>query len=140
LVKVAKRRLADLARTRSLEGCGNLPHDVEDGRAGAPQDGTPIDPEQKRREAFRVIRSLLPRLGQTRAQQVMALFIDAAENNIVDLPDAVVAETLGIDVPTAKKSRQRAFQRLTRIAEEEGLATQILDRIRLTDSSTEDLT
>jgi DNA-directed RNA polymerase specialized sigma24 family protein len=136
LVKVAERRLIDQVRVRIREGTRDRLDEQSDHRSGsilddlAKRDETPIDHDQLRREAFIVVRGLLPRLGHVRAQQVMTMILEAAEEGAIDLPDPTISEALGITVESAKKSRQRAFQRLARIAREEGLGSAILDRVQ----------
>lgn len=88
--------------------------------------------QEKIRRAVTIARKLLPRLGQENLQRVMALVIDAAEQGLVDLPNAHIADVLGLSLDAVKKSKSRGLQRLRRIAREEGL----LDEATLTEINT----
>ncbi|MEM8974838.1 MAG: hypothetical protein AAGD43_22495 [Pseudomonadota bacterium] len=90
----------------------------------------PLEHEAVRREAFKIVRQLLPRLGQKNAQAVMELILEAAEQHQMELTDQQIADTLGLTVDNVKKARQRGFQRLARIVDEEGLGRQALKRLR----------
>ncbi len=89
-----------------------------------------IDHDEKRRLAFRAVRDLLAKLGQVNVRRVMEFVIDAAEKRVLHLTDKEIAVALGLSVETAKKSRQRGFERLERIAEQENLGETILSQVR----------
>ncbi|MBX9787504.1 MAG: hypothetical protein K2Y37_01185 [Pirellulales bacterium] len=140
LMKVATNKLTDIFRVRQREGCSAEVDEIVDGHGSVldelvGREHRQIDYDRRRMRAFQLVRDLLPRLGQVRVQQVMALILDAAQRNLADLPDAVVAETLGITRDAAKKARQRGFQRLQRIANDEGLGIQILESVGYQDEA-----
>lgn len=74
-----------------------------------------------RSEALAVARSVLPRLGQTSLVSVMDLVFDAVERGIPDLQPKEIAEILGLNSDVVRQSLHRGFQRLARIAEQDGL-------------------
>jgi RNA polymerase sigma factor (sigma-70 family) len=85
--------------------------------------------ERMRNQAVREARRLLPRLGQETAQAVMSYLIDAVEAGVHDVSNQEIAGALGLTVGTVKVSKRRAFDRLGRIANEEGLGDQLLKQI-----------
>ena len=74
-----------------------------------------------RKKAIRVARELLPRLGEGQIHNVMELVIDAAANEIPDLPASSIAESLGITESAARSLVSRGLRRLRRLAEQEGV-------------------
>lgn len=86
----------------------------------------PPDPELQRRalaEAWR----LLPRLGQQNVQRVMEMVLDAIEKGVENLPNAEISEALGLTEVTVRKCKSRGFERLQRLAREEGLTASDFD-------------
>lgn len=79
------------------------------------------DLAERRVKAIATARRLLPQLGQENLQAVMSYVIDALEAEQLDFTNAEMAEAVGLTVDNAKKCKSRALQRLTRIAQEEGL-------------------
>ena len=77
--------------------------------------------EARRKEAIRIARWLLPRIGQGQILNVMELVIDAAENGLPDLPASSIAEALGISDNAARTLVSRGLKRLRRLAEQEGV-------------------
>lgn len=77
--------------------------------------------EAHRREAIRIARRLLPRIGQGQVILVMEVLIDAAENRLPDLPASAIAEQVGITDHAARTLVSRGLKRLRRLAEEEGI-------------------
>jgi RNA polymerase sigma factor (sigma-70 family) len=127
LWKVADRRLCDRVRQRRRERPRD-PADME--RVVAADDSTEddgADRERKRAQALAVARSVLPRLGQEHVQSVMAYVFDAVEAGREDVPNAEIAEALGLSNQTVRTSLSRGFKRLSRIALENGLAESGLD-------------
>jgi DNA-directed RNA polymerase specialized sigma24 family protein len=80
-----------------------------------------------RQEALRVARRLLPRLGQTNIERVMGMVFDAVEADVADISPSEIAEALGLSSTVVRQSLHRGFQRLERIALEEGLQLNIAD-------------
>jgi DNA-directed RNA polymerase specialized sigma24 family protein len=89
-----------------------------------------VDSLAKRRHAFQLARKLLPQLGQTNVQDVMAYVLEATENGAECITDSDIADALGITPETAKKSRQRGFARLSRIVKENRYDELIVDYLR----------
>jgi DNA-directed RNA polymerase specialized sigma24 family protein len=135
LWKVADRRAFDYHRSavREIPTDPTILESVADPNSAAPgadDEERAEDERQKKVErAVKIARSLLPRLGQENVQRVMSLVIDAAEQGLVDLPNAHIADVLGLSLDTVKKSKSRGLQRLKRLAREEGL----LDEATLTE-------
>ena len=77
--------------------------------------------EAHRKEAIRIARGLLPRIGQGQVVDVMEVLIDAAENGLPDLPASSIAEQVGISENAARTLVSRGLQRLRRLVEEEGI-------------------
>ena len=76
--------------------------------------------DAQRREAIRIARELLPRVGEGLVVDVMEVVIDAIEAELPDLPAASIGEALGISAHTARTLVSRGFTRLRRLAEQEG--------------------
>lgn len=77
--------------------------------------------EARRKEAVRVARELLPRIGHGQVVAVMEVLIDAAENELPDLPPSAIAEHVGISENAARTLVSRGLKRLRRLAEQEGV-------------------
>ena len=73
------------------------------------------------KEAIRIGRELLPRIGQGQVVDVMEVVIDAIENGIPDLPTSSVAELVGISEDAVRTLMSRGFKRLRRLMEQEGV-------------------
>ena len=76
--------------------------------------------EVRRKEAIRIARDLLPRIGDGQVRDVMEIFIDAAGNGLPDLPASSIAEDLGISNNAVRTLISRGLRRLRREAEREG--------------------
>ncbi len=74
----------------------------------------------RRKEAIRLARELLPRIGEGQILDVMELVIDAAEDRLPDLPASSIAEALGISKSAARMLVSRGMKRLSRLAEQAG--------------------
>ena len=85
-----------------------------------PEDGSELG-EEHRKHAIRVLRGLLPRVGEGQVVDVMALVIDAAEDGLPDLPSSSIAERLGISKNAARSLLSRGRKRLRRLAAQEGV-------------------
>ena len=77
--------------------------------------------EARLRQAVRVARELLPRIGEGQVRDVMELLIDAAEDGLPDLPASAIADSLGISTNAARMLVSRGLRRLGRLADEEGV-------------------
>lgn len=77
--------------------------------------------EARRKEAIRIARQLLPRIGTGQIVDVMEIVIAAAENALPDLPASSIAEALGISDNAARTLVSRGLKRLRRLAEQEGV-------------------
>lgn len=76
--------------------------------------------DTRRKETIRVAQELLPKIGEGRIRDVMELIIDAAINEIPDLPASSIAESLGISSDAARSLTSRGLTRFRRLAEQEG--------------------
>jgi DNA-directed RNA polymerase specialized sigma24 family protein len=77
--------------------------------------------EKRRIAAVQIARSLLPKIGEENIQRVMAVVLDAVEQDVVDLPHRAIAEAVGLSVGTVQRLVSRGFERLEREAKREGL-------------------
>ena len=77
------------------------------------------DQEVTRKEAVRIARRLLPRIGAGQVVDVMELIIAAAEDGLPDLPASSISEALGISESAARSLVSRGLRRLRRVAEQE---------------------
>ena len=77
--------------------------------------------EAKRKEAIRIARSLLPRVGVGKIADVMELILEAVENDIPELTSTELGDALGISPGAARKLLSRGFTRLSRLARKEGI-------------------
>lgn len=77
--------------------------------------------EHRRREAIRITRDLLPRIGQGQVVDVMTIVIDAVEAEVSDLSSADIADALRISTDSARALLSRGFGRLERAARDAGI-------------------
>ena len=77
--------------------------------------------EYRAKEAVRVARLLLPRIGQGQIVDVMTLVIDAVEQGLEDLSPSTIGETLGLSASAVRSLLSRGFERLEREARHEGM-------------------
>lgn len=77
--------------------------------------------EFRRREAFRIAREILPRIGTGQVVEVTALVIEAAEQGVPDLPASAIADAIGISEAAARTLVSRGLARLRREAEKIGI-------------------
>ncbi len=87
-----------------------------------------VDPDSEQRlaefrakEAVRVARLLLPRIGQGQIVDVMTLVIDAVEQGLEDLSPSAIGETLALSASAVRSLLSRGFERLEREARREGI-------------------
>ena len=73
-----------------------------------------------KQKALAHARSLLPQIGQENIQRVMEVILDAVEHDIVDLTDLRIAELTGLQEETVRRLKNRALQRLGRLAKDAG--------------------
>lgn len=79
-------------------------------------------------EALQRARTLLPQLGQENIRQVMEVVFDAVEKEVVDLTDRDIAEITGIQPDTVRRLKNRGFERLRRLASDNGFNLTIYRR------------
>ena len=75
----------------------------------------------RREEAIRLARRLLPKIGKGQVVSVMELVIEAVEQGVPDLSTTDIGDTLGISTDAARTLLGRGFNRLYRVAREEGI-------------------
>lgn len=133
LSRVARNRAAQIMRERARE----VPHDPsrisEQEHGGEPE--AILAADERRSRAVAHARRLLPRLGQANVQAVMEVVIEAVERQVPSLSVVDIAQTLGQSQQTVKVWYWRGFERLRRLAAEEGLAA---EDFRLEDADEED--
>lgn len=119
LIKVSDRLAFQFIRRREADGLEDFDPDVENiGSTGHEEDSESAEPVRDR--VLRLARGFLPRLGHETAQRVMAYLFDAVEAGEVDISKARMAKDLGLNPATVRQAVNRGFQRLKRIALEEG--------------------
>jgi DNA-directed RNA polymerase specialized sigma24 family protein len=122
LSRVARNKAAQIMRERARE----VPHDpslvTQWDHGGEPE--VILAAEERRARAVAHARRLLPRLGQANVQAVMTIVIEAVERQVPSLSIAEIAEALGQSQQTVKTWYWRGFERLKRLAAEEGLAAE----------------
>jgi DNA-directed RNA polymerase specialized sigma24 family protein len=100
------------------------------------------DYEDRRRHAIEAARKLLKEIGHLNAQRVMSLILDAIEAEREDISDREISNSLGdVSQGHVKKLRQRAFERLARVAREKGwgdLIVEHLEKHQIHDMSEDD--
>lgn len=79
-------------------------------------------------EALQRARTLLPQLGQENIRRVMEVVFDAVEKEVVDLSDQDIAEITGIQPDTVRRLKNRGFERLRRLAADNGFNLTIYRR------------
>lgn len=89
--------------------------------------------EALHRTAIQKARSLLPRLGGEIVIKVMTFILDALEQGDVYIDNAMIAEALGLTLPTVRRSKWRGFQRLHREARKEGI--DVPETLEITDDT-----
>ena len=77
--------------------------------------------EVHRKEAIRIAREFLPRIGEGQMIDVMEIMIEAVENGLPDLPASSIAEAVGISNNAVRTLVSRGLKRLRRLAEQEGV-------------------
>ncbi len=118
LIKVTDRMAMRFYRERQAErpaeetALDKLPAMQEEEDLGAEEGG--------RAHVLRLARGFLPRLGHDTAQRVMAYLFDAVEAGVVEISRVEMAKDLGLNPATVRTAISRGFQRLRRIAAEEG--------------------
>lgn len=127
VLKAARNLAIDEHERRvGLEYAGE---EIDDYSEEADETGLPVSGDDVRAAALRIARRLLPRLGQTVVVQVMEIYFEAVENGVRDVPAADVADALGVTPDVVRKSKERGFRRLDRIAETEGLTLNLSDLV-----------
>jgi len=140
VLKVADRICADEQRRQeqqtSTDGLDD--RDLLDARAPWADSEDAVVRARRRDAALRLARSMLPRLGQQRAQEVMGYLFDEIEAGTVDVPSQRIADALGMPDDVVRQSLSRGFKRLTRLAAEEGLDVQAIDLLDDPDFDSDD--
>jgi len=140
LWRIAYRRAVDQVRRAAHRA--ELGEDHEDDRHQTDRRREAFDDEAERlarvRRALPLARSLLPQLGNTTMQQVMGYWFDAAERGVEVVNDAEVAAAFGYTTEQVRKSHERGFTRLQRIAGELGIVDSLDIPGRPTDTNHED--
>ena len=129
VLKVADRICAQEQRMQEQQASsdGLLDHDLLDARAPWADNEDFVIHAKRRSAALRLARSMLPRLGQQRAQEVMGFLFDAVERGAVNVPSQEIAQALGMSDDVVRQSLSRGFRRLARLASDEGLDVQASD-------------
>ena len=129
LLKVADRICAQEQRLQEQQATtdGLSDHDLLHARAPWADSEDAVVRARRRTAALRLARSLLPRLGQQRAQEVMGYVFDSVEHGTVDIPSQEIAQALDMSDDVVRQSLSRGFRRLARLAAEEGLDVQASD-------------
>jgi DNA-directed RNA polymerase specialized sigma24 family protein len=81
----------------------------------------------RRIDAIKLARTLLPRIGEDNIQKVMSVVLDAIEQDLMDLPPEEISEMVGLTPGTVRRLISRGFERLEREAKQDGLWLDISD-------------
>lgn len=129
VLKVADRICAQEQRLQEQQASsdGLFDRDLLDARAPWADNEDAVIHAKRRSAALRQARSMLPRLGQQRAQEVMGYLLDAVERGAVHVPSQEIAQALGMSDDVVRQSLSRGFRRLARLASDEGLDVQASD-------------
>lgn len=90
-------------------------------RTGPPETEGEDEAERRRARAIATMKSVLPRLGGTNIQAVMTYVLQAVEDGSPHIAHREVGEALAIDPSYVRVLVHRGWERLERIAREEGL-------------------
>lgn len=81
----------------------------------------------RRNDAIKLARTLLPRIGEDNIQKVMSVVLDAIEQDLMDLSPEEISEIVGLTPDTVRRLISRGFERLEREAKQDGLWLDISD-------------
>jgi DNA-directed RNA polymerase specialized sigma24 family protein len=76
----------------------------------------------RRSEAIRLIRQLIPQIGTGQIVDVLQMAFDAAIDGEVDLPPSEIGDALGISAEAVRSLLSRGFRRLRKTAEKNGIS------------------
>jgi DNA-directed RNA polymerase specialized sigma24 family protein len=76
----------------------------------------------RRAEAIRLIRQLIPQIGTGQIVDVLQMAFDAAIDDEVDLPPSEIGDALGISAEAVRSLLSRGFKRLKKAAEKNGIS------------------
>jgi len=119
IIKVADRMALRYLRTREEEMLADVSE--MDAIPTKAEKDEPVVGEDIRTRVLRIARGYLPKLGQETAQRVMAHLFDAVEAGVVDISRTKMAADLGLSPQTVRTAIFRGFQRLKRLAKDDGL-------------------
>jgi DNA-directed RNA polymerase specialized sigma24 family protein len=85
----------------------------------------------RRVDAIKLARTLLPRIGEGNIQKVMAVVLDAIEQELVDLSPDEISGMVGLTPDTVRRLISRGFERFEREARQDGLWLDISDALIL---------
>lgn len=125
LAGVSRHKAADIMRAREYE---ELRGEMPTATANLGRD-LPADDAERRSRLAQLARGLLPRVGSANVQAVMGFYIDAVEQGISSLSYQEIAQALGMDKDNVKTWAHRGFRRISRAAEEDGLAAENFELI-----------
>ena len=140
VLKVADRICAQEQRRQEQQTStdGLLDRDLLDARAPWADSEDATIRARRRSAALRLARSMLPRLGQQRAQEVMGYLFDEIERGAVDVPSQRIAKALEMSDDVVRQNLSRGFKRLGRLADDEGLDVQATDLLDDPDFDSDD--
>jgi DNA-directed RNA polymerase specialized sigma24 family protein len=135
LSRTARNRAAQIMRDRAREVPQDPTRVTHWDHDGEPE--AVLAADERRSRAVAHARRLLPRLGQANVQAVMEVVLDAVERRVPSLSVIDIARALGQSQESVKVWYWRGFDRLTRLAAEEGLAAEDFQLERIDDEEEE---
>jgi DNA-directed RNA polymerase specialized sigma24 family protein len=118
IYKTGWNRLSNLHRDGALRA---VPLDKAEDIAVDPDQDDEFDRERLRTRAVQLARQLIGSLGGTTIISVMTYIIDAADAGETDIDNKTIADALGLELQTVRRSKSRGFQRLAKAARKHGI-------------------
>lgn len=79
-----------------------------------------INYDEAMKKALSIAKNFLPKLGQENVQLVMEYILDALERGVEDITNQEIGDALNLSPDVVRQSKTRGWQRLERIAKENG--------------------
>jgi len=126
LFKTVKHRCIDLIRSKKKSGEIHFTHEeLEVFEKRIYEEGIEINEkepltESEIKEGFKILKGMIPELGNKNVKDVMGLVIEEAENGVEDLSSTQISEILGLNESSVRVWKSRGFERLKDRAKQKG--------------------
>jgi DNA-directed RNA polymerase specialized sigma24 family protein len=125
LLKAAQNKAKDLngelARRVSFDeetdGIPEVPEPMTDEEREAAEEAA----DARRRAMYAEVKSLIPRIPQSRPRQIISIIVDAMEKGVQDLTNEEIGDMLGLTKGTVATAKSRGLDYLVELAKEENL-------------------